>query len=282
MPDSPPLKIKINHDLHVHTFISACSKDEQARPPAMIEQARRQDLEIIGFADHLWDASVEGASSWYTPQDVANLLQIRDQIPEDTQGVKVLVGCETEYRGNGMVGISPATAEKLDFVLIPFTHFHMGQFMAEPAEIATPDAFAKTVVRRFQEVVDLGLATGLAHPFMLCGYKEQSDDILGRISDATFADCFGRAAQRGVSIEIHPGYFPGIQGPDSDGYHDETFLRILSIAKQSGCYFHLSSDTHRLDGIGKVHQLAPYLAQLDITNDDILPMLRSAREDSIQ
>lgn len=275
MTHSKPLRVRINHDLHVHTFLSSCSKDKQAVPPAIIERAQTQNLEIIGFADHLWDATVDGASSWYASQDTAHLLQIKEQIPTDPHGIKILVGCETEYRGNGRIGISRATAEQLDFVLVPFTHFHMGAYMATPEEVATADAIAKTTVRRFQEVLTLGLATGLAHPFMLCGYKERSDDILGRISDAAFADCFGQAAQQGVSIEIHPGYFPSLRGPICEGYHDETFLRILSIAKQCGCRFHFASDTHTLDGIGSVHQLAPYLAELGITNEDILPSLRT-------
>ena len=34
-------------------------------------------------------------------------------IPEDTYGVKVLIGCETEYCGDGKVGISQETVENL-------------------------------------------------------------------------------------------------------------------------------------------------------------------------
>ena len=98
----------LSHDIHVHTFLSACSGDPEAVPDGMLASAARHGLETIGFADHLWDAEVAGSSDWYRPQDLAHTSQIRAQIPTETHGVRVLIGCETEYVGGGVVGISPA------------------------------------------------------------------------------------------------------------------------------------------------------------------------------
>jgi len=263
----------IEHDLHVHTVLSACCHDEQATPEAIVRRAAAAGLKTVGFADHLWDAAVDGASDWYRPQDLAHLLQIRRMLPADTRGVRVLVGCETEYLGGGVVGISPETAAELDFVLLPVTHFHMRGYVV-PEGLSDPRDLADLMAERFADGVESGLATGIAHPFLPCGHCDRADVILGCISDGTFADCFGRAAERGVSIEVHVGMFPSLRAVPEGGFSDETFLRVLTLARRAGCVFHFASDAHCLDGIGGVRDLEPFVRQIGITDGDVHPLVR--------
>lgn len=263
----------VAHDLHIHTNLSACSKDPQATAANYIARAAELGLSTIGFADHLWDSNMPGASQWYQPQNLLHTAQIRERLPDNTGGVRVLIGCESEYCGDGKVGISPAVAEQLDFVLLPMSHFHMKGFVL-PSGISSTRDIADLLVQRFNEVVGLGIATGIAHPFLPCGFTERADEIIAAISDEQFADCFGRAAEAGVSIEVHPAFFPEAVGKQKEGLHDETFLRVLSIAKKCGCYFHFASDTHSLAGLSQVLALEKCAEQLAIGTEDILPILR--------
>ena len=201
----------VDHDLHVHTFLSACSCDETATPGNIIARAAEAGLRAIGFADHMWDSRVAGASEWYRPQTYEHISQIREQIPHDARGVRDLIGCETEYCGGGKVGISREVADQLDFVLIPMSHIHMQGFVMPP-EISGTKGIASLLVKRFNEVVELGLATGIAHPFLPLGYMQVSDEILSFISDSRFLDCFGRAADRGISMEVTTSFFPASLG----------------------------------------------------------------------
>jgi len=115
----------IDHDVHVHTQLSACCNDPEATPGAMLARAKDSGLRLIGFADHLWDERCPGASSWYAPQNVAHVESIRAALGNAPPGIQILVGCESEYRGNGVVGISAESATRFDFVLLPMSHFHM-------------------------------------------------------------------------------------------------------------------------------------------------------------
>jgi len=264
----------INHDVHIHTNLSSCSHDPAMDAAAVIERARRLGLTTVGFANHMWDSAVPGASDWYAPQDVDHVLSIREQVPADAGGVRILIGCETEYCGGGKFGISPAAAERLDYVLIPHSHFHMKGFTV-PEDLRDPADVAAELVRRFHEVVDSGLATGVAHPFLTLGFEEGLDGILARIPDEQFLDCFARAAEAEVSIELHAGMFPGRDGDEKRGFTDETFLRIMSLAKRAGCSFHFTSDAHRLETIAEVLKLGPYAEELGLTSEDVHPVFRS-------
>ena len=120
--------MKIEHDFHVHTHLSSCSSDPKATVENYLRLAKDRGLKLIGFANHFWDSNVPGASEWYKPQDFDHIMKIKDEIPQDTLGVKILIGCETEYCGYGKVGITKRSLQ-LDFVLIPISHLHMEGFV---------------------------------------------------------------------------------------------------------------------------------------------------------
>jgi histidinol phosphatase-like PHP family hydrolase len=263
----------VDHDLHVHTYLSSCSSDEEALPEAMLARAASCGIRTVGFADHLWDAAVPGASSWYQPQDFPHISRIRQQLPDDTGGVRVLTGCETEYVGGGCVGIAPTTAEMLDFVLVPHSHFHMEDFV-RPASVKTPGAIAQLLQDRYAEAIELEVVTGIAHPFLPCILPEQTDDILGLITDDAFSRLFERTARLGVSVEITTGAFASLGSGETDGHHDEAFMRVYRLALRAGCLFHFASDTHSLEGVGKVRGLEPFVTELGLKDTDILPLAR--------
>jgi histidinol phosphatase-like PHP family hydrolase len=267
-----PASAVVTHDVHVHTVLSACCQDASSTPASILARAAEAGLRVIGFADHLWDSAVPGASDWYRPQDLAHVLRIRQEIPADTRGVRVLVGCETEYCGGGKVGISRQAARQLDYVLIPFSHTHMTGFVVPDGTTAAH--LPRLLTQRFREVLDLDLATGIAHPFLPLAFMDRLDEVMAAVPDAELEDCFGRAAARRVSIEIHVGMFPGPGGGEKGGLHDETFLRVLGIAKRMGCLFHFASDAHELKDIGAVRKLEPYAQALGISQKDIHPVFR--------
>jgi len=263
----------VDHDVHVHTVLSECNNDPGATAANLVARAAAAGLATLGFSDHLWDSAIEGASDWYRPQNVEHVLQTRRLLPADPRGVRVLVGCETEYCGGGKAGLSRAAAERFDFVLLPFTHFHMQGFVA-PAGLDTPRAVAYLMAERCREAVATGLATGLAHPFYPFGYSDYADEVLACLSDGELVDCFGLVARAGLSVEINVCMFPGATGQTRPGFHDETFLRVLALAAEAGCRFHFGSDAHAVSQMDAVRGLGSYASKVGIGPADILPLFR--------
>ncbi len=250
----------IRHDMHVHTFLSSCSKDEEATGDKIVQRAEEVGLEVIGFADHMWCSKIPGAAGSYIKQNYEHMSKIRELIPEDTK-VKVLIGCETEYCGNGKLGISKETAAKLDFVLIPFSHFHKD--IVKPADVEEPADRANLLVERFIEVTDIRLPVpiGVAHPF------SSKHEVLEKITDSQLKECFSRAAEAGFSIEIKSF---ALRNEEAESYYG----RIFRTAKECGCFFHLGSDSHQLEKISSLSQMDPALERLGITEEDIWPFVR--------
>ena len=98
--------------------------------------------------------------------------------------------------------------------------------------------------------------------------------------DGELRDSFALAAEAGVSIEVTTAMFPGISGGEREGFHDETFVRVLGLAKQAGCYFHFAGDSHKLENVGTVLKLETYAEAIGITREHVLPLFRCAESDS--
>lgn len=226
--------MKITSDLHVHTNLSSCAKPE-AEVESYLKICRETGIKTIAFTNHFWDGTVPGASGWYRPQDLEHVLKLREQLPADSDGVRILFGCETEYVGGGKVAITPDTAKSFDWVLIPPDHFHMKGFTL-PASVTDPAEVREYLIRYFMDVaaIELGVPTGIAHPFMPLGSPDREAVIAG-ITDAQYRECFTFARERGKSIELNSG----VLKPGTGEY-----VRMMTAANECGCSFHIGSDAH--------------------------------------
>jgi len=262
---------RIDHDLHIHTFLSACCADPKGQTPERIaKRAAAMGLETIGLADHVWANQVIEPSRWYRPQDLGPIVDMKQRTPRDVNGVRVLVGCEAETIAPGRFGITQEDTEQLDFVLLACTHFHMSGFVAQPAS-DKPRDIAEHCLAFFLSAIESGLATAIPHSFLPLGYLDQLPAVIEAISDQEFLDVFGPAADRGVGIEITTGYLAGKPG---DG-RPEGPLRFLELAKQAGCSFTFGSDAHDPARMGMLPQLRIFVEKLGLTEDDIHPLART-------
>lgn len=233
------------HDLHIHTNLSSCARPD-SEPAGYLAEIRRRSYPVIGFADHLWDADVPGASDWYRPQDIPHVLSLRRELADVTiPGTRLLVGCETEYIGNGVVGLTPEHAALFDFVLVPASHIHMEGFV-RPEGMTRSDELRKLLVDRFLEVCEIDFAFGIAHPFVPVGFYNRAEELLAGIPDPLFEECFRAAAEKRKSIELNLSAITRLPAGALREYE-----RIMIIARECGCRFHVGSDAHGLGGFGE-------------------------------
>ncbi len=253
-----------DHDLHIHSKLSSCSRDPAQTPENILRYALENGLKTVCLTDHYWDETVPGASGWYAPQDTAHL---RQSLPlPQAAGVRFLFGCETELRRDCTLGISRARFDELDFVVIPTTHLHMNGFTVGGRETAAERA--ELWVRRLDALLSMDLPfrkIGVAHP--VCGLiaptRRMYLKTLRLLPETELERLFAGVAALGAGVELNADDF---DFPEEEA---ETVLRPFLIAKRCGCKFYCGSDAHKpADFSCAAARFARAVRLLDLTEED--------------
>ena len=236
------MRFTIDHDYHIHSYLSLCSHDDTQTPARILQYAKENGLKKICLTDHYWDPAVPGASGWYQRQGIDHVTEALP-LPTDPE-VEYVFGCETDMDKFLTVGISKETIDRFGFIIIPTTHLHMKGFTID--EGVTLEQRAAAYVDRFDKLLDMDLPfhkIGIAHltcSLLAPGDREDHMTVLDMISDETFTALFTKAQKVGIGIELN---FP------INTYSEEEKPRILRpyrIAKACGCKFYLGSDIHKV------------------------------------
>lgn len=258
-------------DFHVHTgTVSYCAKPE-ATVEAYLELCAKEGIKAIGFSDHLWDTDIS-KSKFFPNNTFEKLGEIYATIPENTKGVEVFVGCETDMNVYGEIGITKEHASQLDYVLIPMSHYHNFECQFLGMDIDDEKFMRKFAIDRFIKACEsnLSVPTGICHPFIPHG-TDRRDELMQEISDSDYLACFKYAAEKNVFIEIHCTVCSRKWKNYDNGFPVE-YLRMATLAKEAGCKFTFGSDAHTLDGFsGGIHErMEEFAKRCGITEDLII------------
>ena len=234
------MRFTFDHDLHIHSYISSCSKDPEQTNENILKYAKKQNLKTICLANHFWDENIEGASNWYSKQDFAHISAAKP-LPED-DSVRFLFGCETEINKDLTLALSPERYDEFDFIIIPTTHFHM-QIALYDEQRKSAEALAQAWIDKLDAVLNMDLPfykVGIAHLacHLIANDKISRKKILNTIPETELIRLFTKAASLNVGIELN-GTDMTLSEEDAD-----SVLRIFRIAKDCGCKFYIGSDAH--------------------------------------
>lgn len=235
------MKYRIDHDLHIHSFLSKCAKNPDQTPQRILDGAQRAGLTTLCLTNHFWDEAVPGASAWYSEQNYPHICK---DLPLPTaEGISFLFGCETDLNRDLTLGLSPEKHKKFDFIIVPTTHFHMSSNL-ETEQKDTVEKRVNAYVARLDALLAMPLPfhkVGLAHPACSLIHKESREgylDTLSALPEDALQSLFAKAARLGVGIELNSSdmnYAPE---------EESVVLRLFRIAKKEGCRFYLGSDIH--------------------------------------
>jgi histidinol phosphatase-like PHP family hydrolase len=270
--------ITIDHDLHVHTYLSSCCEDKKNQTPKKIlVLAEEMGLKTIGFSDHIWTNTKLTPNDWYRSQSEQQIGRLRHDLMSISSSVRILIGCEADTVSPGKFSITQEFAESLDYVGLSCSHFHMKGFVQQPVDYH-PCSIGKHLITFFVSAAKSGLATVIVHPFKPFGYETQYDNAIAALSDAELFDTFSVAADHDTAIEITTSFLPPVKEKGSSAipiWSIETPVRILSLAKDAGCKFCFGSDAHSPDVMKKLGKLEVFSRLLNLSEEDMAPITRN-------
>lgn len=262
----------INHDIHLHTHLSRCGK-EDAYVNAYVAQAAELGLTLLGFTDHMWDDAFPGWPDFYDGQNFAHIDSLKEEIAQtEHPGVRILHGAEVEYDpARRDLAITPENVEKLDYIIVPNSHTHM----VMPKEYyADKRKHIDFMLQAFMDVMDSPLArkiTAMAHPFCAVDCPYGYEEMLGMISDSAYEKCFGAAADNGIAIEINLSKFRDYSIAQIQQSNN---IRLFQIAKRTGCKFSFGSDAHTMRHQQQFKNFYVVAGILNLTEDDLCDFVR--------
>lgn len=259
------MRYTVDHDLHIHSHLSTCSKCPEQTPERIAQYAMDAGLKTVCITDHFWDEAVPGASAWYEAQNYPHICRSKP-LPKP-EGASFLFGCETELDKNLTVGVSCERMKELDFIIIPTTHFHM-KFALTDEERETVEGRVSAWLRRLDGVLSMDLPfhkVGLAH--LTCHLigrdREECLKVLAALPEDGMRALFQKAAQCGVGIELNAEDIKFSEGDE------DTVFRPYRIAKECGCKFYCGSDAHSPRAFARsVERFERAVTLLGLTEDD--------------
>ena len=215
----------------------------------------------------MWDAAVPCTIPDYKPLTYEYISGFKAEIAkENTEGISVLFGCETEIDKDGNIGISEELASKLDFLIVPQSHTHLTM----PKEFYEPyRKHADYMLDRFYDIVESPLSkyiTTIPHPFDAVGCPYDNREILPLITDKEFTDCFSVAKEKNIAIEINAGAF---DSKTIGNIKSDPMIHMFRLAKNVGCKFVFGSDSHSCTGHDRFAKNYVIANLLELTDNDI-------------
>ena len=260
------MRLQADHDIHCHTRLSVCSKDENTNPEALLRWAEQSGYDCLCLTDHYWEDGVPGPNNFYARQGLEHVKESLP-LPKAPKGMRMLFGCETEYCGKDRLAITKRTLDEFAFVIVPLNHVHMEGLTRDPS-VRTPKQVAELFMQRIEELSWLDLPwkkIGLAH--LNCSLIYTAGDWLEvmRLLDVErLRPTFARYAKLGAGIELNASCFkPGWEE------HEEENLRLFRLAREEGCRFYCGSDAHHPAELPAVQGYLPeVIERLGLTDSE--------------
>ena len=258
------MRFPVNHDLHCHPGLSFCSNDPEMTPEYILRHAEEAGYDVQCITDHFWSEMIPGANEFYGGQGLAHVSQSLP-LPESDK-VRFLFGCETEYCGEGKLGIAPEHYDQFSFIIIPPNHFHMEGFTRSPS-CDTKEKVAELFTRRLEELCELDLPwkkVGIAH--LTCGLvwmKGGYPEVFERMDPERLKPVFRKFAQLGAGIELNADCFlPGWRE------QEDAHLKLYRIARDEGCKFYCGSDAHHPANLDIAETMREVADALELTDKE--------------
>jgi len=236
------MKRILENDFHIHTYLSPCAKDKlNSQPSRIISRAKTLGIKTIGFTDHFYQYPFQAPPA-FSNNNWSIIEQLRNDISAIQTDVRVLVGCEADQVTLDTLSIEPALAQRLDYVIISASHFHLST--SQKPENLEPRTVAEHYLKFIRKSLEANFGFIIAHPFYTPGNTlGKPESYMNEIQDNELFEISELARDKRIAFEVNghidrePGYLLAV-------------TRFFQISQKAGVKFTFGSDAHHMNDIG--------------------------------
>ncbi|MBQ6819016.1 MAG: hypothetical protein IJP35_05365 [Clostridia bacterium] len=250
------MKFAIDHDLHNHSLISPCSRDDRQTKEAILTYALTNGFHLVGLSDHLW------------PDTRDIIWPYLEQLPQ-SKTCRFLKGAEVDMDMNFELLLHEDELPNVDYYILALTHVHLiGCVTDANKPLLTVEDTANYMKARIRKALSMDLPferVGLAHITWISQPAGHNiTECLALFSDEEWEDIFGKVAKLGMGVELN------IRPADYSEEHLPKVLRPYQIAKKMGCKFYLGGDAHHPEDFrqNRYEKFQSIVDLLELTEDD--------------
>jgi len=224
--------MKLNQDLHIHTWCSPCGQPENTLE-GIAGALDRAGMIVAGLADHI---DLPSRRAW--------LREVAANHRRGLAGIRsfchIYVGAEVTMLSPTRCAIDAELAAELDYVLISCNHYHLEA--VERPRFRNALAYGDHALHMMQGALATGFASAIAHPFLnLYADRDLAFETLASYNLGKLSGLLREAAHRNTAFEINPYIVR---------HAIEWFRDFVSEARRFGVKFVLGSDAHNLEKVG--------------------------------
>lgn len=271
------MRYKIDHDLHIHSYISPCAgHDPRQTAEAILAYGLTAGFGLVCVTDHIWDKDGPGNCPLWRG-DGLDFDKGREILPlPQSKKCRFLFGIEADMDHDGNLALTEKDYGTFDFIIVAPSHMHIFPPRIEAGDTRTvAEIYKEAYKKRIRQILAKNLPfekCGIAHFTTSLTCTKDPDGVFDAFSDGEYEEIFGEIAARGMGVELNL---------DSKYLRadEETFLhhmRPYFIAKRMGCTFFLGGDSHTPDTFGtRVPMFTRAVEALKLTEDDKFPFVTS-------
>ncbi len=221
-------------DFHMHTTWS----DGQNSVREMIEAARRRGYQYIAITDHTQSTSIANGN---TPDELLSELAEIEAAAREYDDIRVLKGAEVDILSDGSLDMPFEVLDRLDWIVVSI---HAGFQQSK-----------EQITERVVRAMETGYPNVFAHP---------TGRILGERAgyEIDLEQVIAAARKHNVRLELN-----------ASPYRLDLNSYWLSVAKQAGVGFVISTDSHTTRGFESMRYGIATARRAWLTRDDVLNTL---------
>jgi len=229
------IRFQVDHDLHIHSYISPCAGyDSRQTKEAILTYGITNEYHLLCVTDHVWDKKGPGNCRLWRGMGL-DIEKAKEILPLPQSSMcNFLFGMEVDIDHNGNLAITEEEYDTFDFLIFAPSHLHMDGDTIDITKVgSSAEEHKEYYKKRILELLEKDIPfykSGMAHFTTSLVCTKDPIRVFDLFSDKEYEEIWKLVAEKGMGVELNLASELRMFQPEKW----ESLLRPYRIAKEMG------------------------------------------------